>query len=112
MPAPIGQKPRDRKFLLRMTAGEDEYVRHLAVARHTSLNDAITGLIRDRMAAEQPPPPAPQPPRNAPRTSAPEPPKKRRPLHDRRKGSAKLTWSDVSPPEPIPGQTAITDDDQ
>lgn len=94
-----------------MTTPENEFVRRLASDQRTSLNDAITGLIRDRMAAspyENPEPPAPP---AGPRPPAdPAAPKKRRPLHDRRKGSVNLTWSDA--PEPIPGQTAITDPDQ
>jgi hypothetical protein len=117
MPAPLGQQPRNRKFLLRMNEHEDAFVRGLAVTQHTSLNDVITGLIRDAMPPAAPsrtaPPEPPAPARAAPQPK-PEPKKAaRRPLKDRRKGSVKLTWSDVAgPPEPIPGQTAITDPDQ
>jgi hypothetical protein len=104
MPAPLGQQPRNRKFLLRMTAPEDEYVRGLARARSTSLNDAITGLIRERIAAEQPTPP-PTPPPAPPAAAEDTTPKKRRRLHSRNG----LTEVYGPPPETSPGQTSITE---
>lgn len=110
MPAPLGQQERNRKFLLRMTPQEDTFVRDRARSRGTSLNDAITGLIRDRMDAEaeftNPEPIRPEPDRPDPK---PLPPRRkaRRPLRSTAERAA-----DLLPPEPIPGQTAITDTDQ
>lgn len=99
MPAPLGQQERNRKFLLRMTDDEDTYARARARRLGTSLNDAITGFIRDAMAA------APEPVRPEPERPAPSPQhKRRRPLRTDRTAEPA--------PEPIPGQTSITDPDQ
>lgn len=112
MPAPLGQESRDKNFLLRMTGDENEFVRSLARMKKTSLNDAITGLIRDamaradaaraRMTSERTPPPDPPTP--------PAKPGRRRGGHV---NPVKLTFSDLGPPpEQIPGQPDITDPDQ
>jgi hypothetical protein len=120
MPAPHGKKARPKTFLLRMTEAEDAHVRDRARLQGVSINDAITRLIDQDMPPEQPRA-APEPPGPAPGPPAPEPPateqprkpKQRRQLHDRRRGSANLSWSDVTPPpEEIPGQTSVLDDDQ
>lgn len=115
MPSPLGHEKRDRKFLLRMTAAEDDYMRSLAHEQRTSLNDSITGLIRDRIAADAAPPPA------APAPAPAKPPAKQLPARGR--GARRPTVSTAErartllPPPledrtPGPGQTAITDDDQ
>ena len=113
MPAPLGQQARTHKFLLRMTADEDAYARDRARRLGTSLNDAITGALRDAMEAERrtapdPAPVRPEPDRPAP---APLPPrrKQRRPLRSTQDRASDLIGP---PPEPIPGQTSITDPDQ
>ena len=104
MPSPLGHEQRDRKFLLRMTDAEDDFVRSLAKWRGTSLNEAITALIRDakRRADEA-----------GDRLKA-EPPKtpERPPARGRRKGMApRFSFGDLTE-EQIPGQTSVTDPDQ
>lgn len=110
MPAPIGQESRRRKFLLRMTDREDAYVRNLAVEKRSSLNDTITGLIRDRMDADQAP--APDPPEPPPAPARPtQKAGERRELGDRGRASAAAdNWAPFV--GHIQGQTAITDPDQ
>lgn len=113
MPGPLGQQTRNRKFLLRMTAPEDEYVRERARSRSTSLNDAITSLIADAMAAEQTPP-APPPPAPA-QASAPEPKtrtarKMRTPTRSTAARARDLTGPDADR-TPGPGQMAVPVDE-
>ncbi|MGW7283754.1 hypothetical protein ACWGIV_37005, partial [Streptomyces sp. NPDC054844] len=112
MPGPLGQQPRDRKFLLRMTAPEDDFVRERARSRTTSLNDAIASLIADAMAAEQTPP-APPPPAPA-QAPAPEPKTPRRKLRTPTRSTASLA-RDLTGPNadrtPGPGQTAVPVDE-
>jgi hypothetical protein len=121
MPAPLGKPPRTKNFLLRMDTKEDAFVRALARSQGTSLNDAITQLIRDRMARYGEPPPRAAPPRPGSPSglsgiakavselpsvvkTVSEPPAKPK----RRRSPA-----DLSDPTDIPpGQMDITDPDQ
>jgi hypothetical protein len=112
MPAPIGKEPRDHKFLLRMTARQNSFCRALAKTRGTSLNDAITSLIEDRMARYgEPPKPAPQQQTEPQQRPAPQPRSR-----SRRRATAEI--SDLArglmppPVDPVPGQMPLTDDDQ
>lgn len=95
-----------------MTTPEDGWVRSTAEAGHTSINDVITSLIRQAMAAERARTPEPPPP--PPRllgglgisSSQPPEPKKRRPL----KSSAAALRETYGPPPPFsPGQESIPD---
>lgn len=85
-------------------------MRRRAMDRGTSLNDAITSLIRADMDAHQTPPPAPPAPQA-------KPPAKSLPTRRARKPTLSTAERarTLLPPtddEPIPGQTAITDPDQ
>lgn len=68
MPAPHGQATPDewRRFLLRMTPQEDDFVRDYATLHHLSINTAIVTMIRHHM--NPPPRPDTTPPAPAPET--------------------------------------------
>jgi hypothetical protein len=93
---------------------ENAFVRVLARSDRTSINDAITSLIRDRMARYPAPPAASDPPRKAPALGFPARPKKRTPPSEPPEvlGGVLRDRKQDGPPEVIPGQTDILDDDQ
>lgn len=82
-----------------MTAKQDRFVRSLARMRAVSLNDAITSLIDDAIAAAV---------RAGARLDVPDKPRPAR----GRGGKVPSAFSDRDDPGHIEGQAAITDPDQ